>query len=175
MRILFLASYFPPEIGSGSLYAFETAQAMAHFGHEVTVVTGFPSYHLSERPPEYRGRLWSNEFMNGIRVTRVVSQPLTRQSRIALSIALRLAHCPVQTSVASDRGGVATTPDRCTRCAGSGWTNTQLQEALSQRAGSFRSTAGVDSVPRRDLLWRTACRLPRGRRVCFCIELRKHA
>lgn len=91
MRILFLASYFPPEIGSGSRYAFETAQAMVRFGHEVTVVTGFPSYHLPETPPKYRGKLWFHELMDGIRVIRVVSQPLTRQSRIARGLAHSLA------------------------------------------------------------------------------------
>ena len=40
-------------------------------GHEVTVVTGFPRYHLSEAPPAYHGKFLHQEEMAGMKVYRV--------------------------------------------------------------------------------------------------------
>ncbi|MCZ6464240.1 MAG: glycosyltransferase family 4 protein [Proteobacteria bacterium] len=70
MRILFLCQYFPPEIGAPSARTFEHAREWVRQGHDVLVVTGFPNHPTGVVPPEYRGRLFQREEVEGIRVWR---------------------------------------------------------------------------------------------------------
>src|SRR3972149_1516318 len=71
MRILFPSYYFPPEIGFGPNIPYELCESLVKLGHEVTVVTGFPRYHLEVMPPQYRKRFLYAEEMEGIKVYRV--------------------------------------------------------------------------------------------------------
>jgi len=70
MRILYLTHYFPPEIGAASSRAYSMVRWLARFGHEVSVLTGFPSYLMEDMPESYRGRRWMQEDMDGMVVYR---------------------------------------------------------------------------------------------------------
>ena len=65
MRVLILAYYFPPEVGTGPHLPFELGESLVGLGHEVTVVTSFPRYHVPVMPPQYRRRFWYREEMGG--------------------------------------------------------------------------------------------------------------
>jgi colanic acid biosynthesis glycosyl transferase WcaI len=73
MRIFMLSAYFPPEVGSASHLFYELGSELVRRGHEVTVLTGYPSYNIDRRKLEsrYRTGLWMDEKMNGIRVVRI--------------------------------------------------------------------------------------------------------
>src|SRR4029453_6910982 len=48
----------------------EFARAWGRAGHQVSVVTAFPNHPVGRIAPEYRGRLWATEWLDGIRVLR---------------------------------------------------------------------------------------------------------
>lgn len=81
MRILMLSAYFPPEIGSAAHLFHDLGRAFVERGYAVTVLTGFPSYHVDKEKDERRSRpaLWRRETMNGLRVLRVRSFRLPRR------------------------------------------------------------------------------------------------
>lgn len=80
MKILCMAYYFPPEIGSGPHLPYELCESLAGRGHDVTVVTGFPRYHVEVMPPKYRRHLFFEEEMGGVKVYRVnVPNTCTKQ------------------------------------------------------------------------------------------------
>jgi colanic acid biosynthesis glycosyl transferase WcaI len=70
MRILYLSQYFPPEMGAPSARVSELAIRWARAGHEVCVLTGFPSHPTGVVPPEYRGRIRALERYRGVDVVR---------------------------------------------------------------------------------------------------------
>jgi colanic acid biosynthesis glycosyl transferase WcaI len=71
VKFLFLSYYFPPEIGMGPNLPFELCESFVKKGHETTVVTSFPRYHLDVMPPQYRRHFLYNEEMNGIKIFRI--------------------------------------------------------------------------------------------------------
>lgn len=73
MRILFLSHYFPPEGNAPALRTFDHCTRWAAAGHDVTVVTCAPSHPGGKLYPGYRNRLRQVEFVEGIRVVRVVT------------------------------------------------------------------------------------------------------
>jgi len=77
MKLLILTKYFPPEIGAASHLFFELAESLTNRGHDVTVVTGFPTYNVDRDDLEcrHRGGILKTEDMNGIRVRRVRTLP----------------------------------------------------------------------------------------------------
>ncbi len=68
MRILILSQWYPPE---PALLIQELAQTLQEFGHEVSVLTGFPNYPTGQLYPGYRIRLYQREVLNGVPVVRV--------------------------------------------------------------------------------------------------------
>jgi glycosyltransferase involved in cell wall biosynthesis len=70
MKILYLSQYFPPEIGAPAARVFELSHEWVRLGHSVKVVTAFPNHPTGVVPPEYRGRLWDKEVVDGIEVYR---------------------------------------------------------------------------------------------------------
>lgn len=46
MKILLISAFFPPEVGSASHLFYELGQALRQRGHEITVLTGLPRYHV---------------------------------------------------------------------------------------------------------------------------------
>jgi colanic acid biosynthesis glycosyl transferase WcaI len=80
MKLLCLAYYFPPEIGSGPHLPYELCESLARRGHDVSVVTGFPRYHVEVMPSKYRRHMFFREEMGGVKVFRVnVPNTCTKQ------------------------------------------------------------------------------------------------
>lgn len=74
-RIGYLTQDFPPEVGAGPARVTEMARSWRDAGAEVTVVTGMPNRRMPNLPdgaihPDYRGRLFMEEDVEGIRVLR---------------------------------------------------------------------------------------------------------
>jgi len=66
-----MTAYFPPDTGSASHLFYELGTSLAARGHEVTVLTSTPSYHVLGGISRYRGRLVKRETIHSIRVLRV--------------------------------------------------------------------------------------------------------
>lgn len=77
MRILFIKQLFNPE---PTAKALDFALELKKNGHEVQVLTGFPSYPLGRIYEGYRQKLWSRENIKGIEVIRVPIFPDHSQS-----------------------------------------------------------------------------------------------
>ena len=71
MRILLLHNYFHPEVGSAPHLMHELGETLVEFGHQVTVVTGFPRYNLAAMPDRYRRKLLYKEVIDGMTVLRI--------------------------------------------------------------------------------------------------------
>ena len=71
MRILYLSQYFPPEVGATQTRAYEMATGLIRAGHQVTMLTEVPNHPEGIIRPEYRGRFWMREKLDGIDVIRV--------------------------------------------------------------------------------------------------------
>ncbi|MBV8715656.1 MAG: glycosyltransferase family 4 protein [Chloroflexi bacterium] len=70
MRIAYVCHYFVPEPAAPAARVHEFARYWVQAGHQVDVVTTFPNHPVGHIPPEYRGRWWSTEWLDGIRVLR---------------------------------------------------------------------------------------------------------
>ncbi|MDI1354897.1 MAG: glycosyltransferase family 4 protein [bacterium] len=70
MKLLILTQYFPPEVGAPQNRLFELAVRLLKAGVEVTVLTAMPNYPKMEVYPEYRGKKFLHENMEGISVYR---------------------------------------------------------------------------------------------------------
>lgn len=70
MRINLICQYYPPEIGAPQARLSEMASEWAEQGHKVTVLTGFPNHPTGIIPPEYKGKIFIEENVNGIRIWR---------------------------------------------------------------------------------------------------------
>jgi glycosyltransferase involved in cell wall biosynthesis len=70
MRIAYVCHYFVPEPAAPAARVHEFARAWVQAGHQVDVVTTFPNHPVGRIPREYRGRLQSTEWIDGIRVLR---------------------------------------------------------------------------------------------------------
>lgn len=73
LRILFLAQCYRPEEVSAPVLISELATDLVRRGHEVTVVTGAPSYPHGRVYPGYRNQIYGVEWLEGVRVVRVWS------------------------------------------------------------------------------------------------------
>ncbi len=67
MNILYLSQYFPPEAGATQTRAYEMARNWVRQGHVVTMLTEFPNHPSGIIPPEYRGRLYERDVLDGHR------------------------------------------------------------------------------------------------------------
>jgi glycosyltransferase involved in cell wall biosynthesis len=70
VRIVYVCHYFVPEPAAPAARVHEFARAWVRDGHEVTVITTFPNHPGGRIPAAYRGRWWSTETLDGIRVLR---------------------------------------------------------------------------------------------------------
>lgn len=70
MRILLYSyNYFPEPIGIAPLMT-ELAEGLVKRGHKVRVITGMPNYPERRIYPEYRGKLYMTEMINGVGIRR---------------------------------------------------------------------------------------------------------
>jgi glycosyltransferase involved in cell wall biosynthesis len=70
MKITVICHYFYPEIGAPSARLFEMAKSWVAIGHEVSVVTCFPNHPTGIIPPEYSGKFFMMETVEGIKIYR---------------------------------------------------------------------------------------------------------
>ena len=73
MRILFFSHYFPPEGNAPASRTFDHCTRWAAAGHEVTIVTCAPNHPRGRLYPGYRNRPRQVEYMEGVRVVRVMT------------------------------------------------------------------------------------------------------
>jgi colanic acid biosynthesis glycosyl transferase WcaI len=71
MKILLICAFFPPEVGSAAHLYYELGLALKARGHEVTVLTGLPRYHVIGEAKNYRKLPFISETYHGLRVFRV--------------------------------------------------------------------------------------------------------
>ena len=71
LKILMLAHYYPPETGGATSRLSGLARWLRAYGHEVTVITGFPNYPSGTIPDMYKGKWWAHEQMDGVDLLRV--------------------------------------------------------------------------------------------------------
>lgn len=71
MRILFLSHYFPPEVNAPANRTHEHCREWVREGHEVHVITCFPSHPHGRVFDGYRLRWYRHETIDGIQVHRV--------------------------------------------------------------------------------------------------------
>jgi len=71
MRILYLSQYFPPEVGATQSRAIEMASNLVKLGHTVTVITEMPNHPQGITHPDYRGKFFLREWLEGIEVIRI--------------------------------------------------------------------------------------------------------
>lgn len=70
MKIYLICHYYPPEIGAPQARLSEMAREWVRQGHEITVLTGFPNHPTGVVPKEYRGKVFMEEFVDGVRIWR---------------------------------------------------------------------------------------------------------
>jgi glycosyltransferase involved in cell wall biosynthesis len=70
MRILWIAQWFPPDLGALPARITEMANVWAGEGHDVTVLTAFPHHPLGEVPAHYRGKAVVRERWGAVAVVR---------------------------------------------------------------------------------------------------------
>ena len=83
MKILLVTINFPPEIGGASHLIYELAASLQARGHEATVLTGYPSYNVTDLAPQYRRGMRLDEQLDGIAVRRVRIPQLPRANKFA--------------------------------------------------------------------------------------------
>jgi colanic acid biosynthesis glycosyl transferase WcaI len=82
MRLLVVGSSYAPEETGIAPYTTGLAEHMVGRGHDVTVITGMPSYPQWQVYPEYRGLLRKRERCGGVEVRRVRGYVPQRQSTV---------------------------------------------------------------------------------------------
>ncbi len=71
MRFVILTQYYFPEIGAPQVRLREMVLALKNLGHTTEIVTGFPNYPCGRIFPDYKGKLYLKENIEGISVHRV--------------------------------------------------------------------------------------------------------
>ena len=82
MHILLLTAYFPPETGSAANLYYELGKTFLDRGHTVSVVTGFPGYHVQGDVSQYQGRRWLKENVDSLSVYRIAVPQIARNTPI---------------------------------------------------------------------------------------------
>lgn len=71
MRILFLSTYFQPDIASTGVLMTQLAEELVQLGHQITVITTMPHYDINRIWDEYRGKLIRHDRHGRIDVYRL--------------------------------------------------------------------------------------------------------
>lgn len=71
MRILFLSTYFKPDVAATGVLMTHLAEDLIRLGHEITVLTSMPHYSGNEIRGEYRGRFWTRETSGPLNIHRL--------------------------------------------------------------------------------------------------------
>lgn len=93
MRVLYLSQYFPPEVGATQTRAYEMSTGLIRAGCQVTMLTEVPNHPEGIIRPDYRGRFWVREKLDGIDVIRVwvkTAPVKTMRTRLAFYLSYML-------------------------------------------------------------------------------------
>ncbi len=71
MKILLISAYFPPDTGSAANLFCDLGKKLGQKGHSVTVLTSFPSYHVTGDVKCYKGKKFIREEIDGLKIIRV--------------------------------------------------------------------------------------------------------
>jgi colanic acid biosynthesis glycosyl transferase WcaI len=66
MRVLLISLVYPPEHAPAGIMVAELASELAHAGHDVTVLTGFPSHPAGRLFPGWKAKCFSREQTEGL-------------------------------------------------------------------------------------------------------------
>lgn len=86
MKILLLSAYFPPDTGSASHLFYELGCELVKRGHDVKVVTSFPSYHPTGDLSKYRRKIFMKEDKEGMEVLRIKVPKFPRHTPFARAL-----------------------------------------------------------------------------------------
>lgn len=98
MKILLFGINYSPELTGIGKYVGEMCPWLANRGHEVTVITAMPYYPEWSIHPDYKGKLWHKEMIDGVTVYRVplyVPKVVTSRKRILHEFSFLLGVLPV--------------------------------------------------------------------------------
>ncbi len=70
MKFLILTQYFPPEVGAPQNRLYDLAIRMKRMGYDVSVLTAMPNYPQMEIHENFRGKWFSSEIMDELKVYR---------------------------------------------------------------------------------------------------------
>lgn len=82
MKILLITITYPPEIGGAAHLIHQLAVSLTDMGHEVRVITCFPSYNLKDIPYQYRRGFLITEKLENITIERIHVPRFSRTSKI---------------------------------------------------------------------------------------------
>jgi colanic acid biosynthesis glycosyl transferase WcaI len=98
MKILIYGINYSPELTGIGKYTGEMAEWLAANGHKVTVITAFPYYPEWAIHEKYKGKMWFQETINGVKVIRCplyVPAQVTSVKRIIHEFSFLLGVFPV--------------------------------------------------------------------------------
>jgi colanic acid biosynthesis glycosyl transferase WcaI len=70
MKILIITLYYKPDPGASSVIISQLSRELVNLGHKVTVVTGFPHYAENVMEKKYRGKIFTTENLDSIKIVR---------------------------------------------------------------------------------------------------------
>ena len=70
MHLIILTQYYPPETGAPQNRLSDLARRLVEMGHRVSVLTAMPNYPAGHVFPEYRGKFYIRETIDGVTVHR---------------------------------------------------------------------------------------------------------
>ncbi len=94
MRILLITQMFPPEMGAAANRMYPLARQLVAAGHEAFVATGMPNYPGGAVFPEYRGKRFLREEIDGIKILRTAYLTVPRNRSKWYQLASYLSFIP---------------------------------------------------------------------------------
>lgn len=70
MKLLILTQYFPPEVGAPQNRLYELALRLKDKGIDTEILTAMPNYPQMEIHPQYKGKKYCEENLNGLKIKR---------------------------------------------------------------------------------------------------------
>lgn len=86
LKINLISITYPPEIGGAAHLIRDLAVSLSQMGHQVTVITCFPSYNLKEIPYQFRQGFLRTDVEENVRIRRIRIPKFPRGNKIARGI-----------------------------------------------------------------------------------------